>query len=185
MAILTCDYNDQHKPGQPVIQGDFRFYTKQDLLSRILPLLKNCSLVDEPHWDCPSPDFELGGFMYTFATLVFKKNNSLFLEKDWAALSPLQQRAFFSENGFLVVPSAISSAQVAKLIEEIHSYGFKGTTEDIWAAPSVPPLIENEKLLSAIECIYGEEIRFFKGAYVETPSMGIEGKLPDRKALHR
>ncbi|OLE51703.1 MAG: hypothetical protein AUI36_18570 [Cyanobacteria bacterium 13_1_40CM_2_61_4] len=99
-------------------------------------------------------------------------------------MSSLEQRSFFSENGFLVVPNAISSDQLADIHMEIKAYRFKGTTEDIWAAPSVPPLIENEKVLSALQSILGEEVRFFKGAYVETPPIGIQGKAQERKALH-
>ncbi len=74
-AILTCDYNDQYQPGDPIPDVDFRFYTQKDFKQRILPLLKNCSLVDEPQWDCPNPDFTYAGYYrYTFATLVFQKN---------------------------------------------------------------------------------------------------------------
>jgi len=73
-AILTCDYNDQYKPGDAVPREDFRFYTQKDLRERILPLLEDCVLIDEPNWDCPNPDFTYGEhFRYTFATLVFQK----------------------------------------------------------------------------------------------------------------
>lgn len=74
IAVLTCDYNDQYKPGDPIPDVDFRFYTQKDFRQRILPLLKGCSLVDEPQWDCPNPDFIYAGYYrYTFATLVFQK----------------------------------------------------------------------------------------------------------------
>jgi len=74
-AILTCDYNDQYKPGDPIPREDVRLYTQNDLKQRILPLLKGCSLVDEPQWVCPNPDFTYAGYYrYTFATLVFQKN---------------------------------------------------------------------------------------------------------------
>jgi SAM-dependent methyltransferase len=78
-AILTCDYNDQYKQGDRIPQGNFRFYTEKDLMQRILPLLKDCSLVDDPQWNCPEPDFTYAGCTYTFATLVFQKN------KTWTA----------------------------------------------------------------------------------------------------
>ncbi len=73
-AILTCDYNDQYKPGDPIPAEDFRLYTQRDFKERFLPLLKECSLVDAPQWDCASPDFTYAGCRYTFATLVFRKN---------------------------------------------------------------------------------------------------------------
>ncbi len=74
-AILTCDYDDQYKPGEPIPREDVRLYTQNDLKQRILPLLKGCSLVDEPQWVCPNPDFTYAGwYRYTFATLVFQKD---------------------------------------------------------------------------------------------------------------
>ena len=73
-AILTCDYNDQYHPGYPIPDVDFRFYTQKDFKERFLPLIKDCSLVDEPQWDCSHPDFVYAGkYRYTFATLVFQK----------------------------------------------------------------------------------------------------------------
>lgn len=74
VGLLTCDYNDLHKPGDPVIPGDYRFYTQGDLISRILPSMKNCELVDVPHWECSNPEFIMMGYRYTFATLAFRKH---------------------------------------------------------------------------------------------------------------
>jgi FkbM family methyltransferase len=72
-GILTCDYNDQYKPGDRIPAVDFRLYTQKDFKQRLLPLLKNCVLPDVPQWDCPNPDFIYEGCRYTFATFVFKK----------------------------------------------------------------------------------------------------------------
>ncbi len=75
VAILTCDYNDQYEPGDSIPDVDHRLYTQIDFKQRLLPLLKDCHLVDEPKWDCPNPDFVYAGkYLYTFATLVFQKN---------------------------------------------------------------------------------------------------------------
>ncbi|OCR01808.1 hypothetical protein BCD67_04750 [Oscillatoriales cyanobacterium USR001] len=74
VAILTCDYNDQYKPGDRIPAVDYRLYTQKDFNQRLLPLLKNCSLPDVPQWDCPNPDFIYEGCRYTFATFVFQKN---------------------------------------------------------------------------------------------------------------
>lgn len=74
VGLLTCDYNDLHKPGDPIIPGDYRFYTQKDLITRILPALKDCSLIDVPHWECANPDFMFLGYRYTFATLAFRKD---------------------------------------------------------------------------------------------------------------
>ncbi len=72
-AVLTADYLDQFKEGDRLPPPDFRFYTQQDFRERLLPSLPNCELVDGPDWDCEHPDFNYGGFCYTFATLVFRK----------------------------------------------------------------------------------------------------------------
>ncbi len=74
VAILTCDYNDQYKPGDSIPSEDFHMYTQKDLLDRLIPLLKDCSLVDVPQWDCSNPDFVYADYRYTFASLVFRKN---------------------------------------------------------------------------------------------------------------
>ncbi len=73
VGVLTCDYNDQFKPGDNIPTEDFHMYTQKDFFERFLPKLRNCSLVDKPQWDCPNPDFEYAGYQYTFATFVFRK----------------------------------------------------------------------------------------------------------------
>lgn len=73
-AILTCDYKDQYKPGDPLPPEDFRLYTQKDFNERLLPLIIDGSLVDTPQWECSDPDFVYANCRYTFATLVFRKN---------------------------------------------------------------------------------------------------------------
>ena len=74
VAIITCDYKDGWKQGDLKPAVDARFYTQRDLKERLLSYMPDCSLVDEPQWDCPNPDFNyLGKYQYTFATFVIKK----------------------------------------------------------------------------------------------------------------
>jgi SAM-dependent methyltransferase len=75
-AIVTCDYNDQYKQGDPIPIEDFRLYTQKDFRERLLPLLTDCELVDDPQWECAAPDFTYAGCRYTFASLVFRKNQT-------------------------------------------------------------------------------------------------------------
>jgi SAM-dependent methyltransferase len=76
-AVITCDYKDGWKPGDPKPEVDARFYTKQDLEKRLLSCMPSCRLVDSPDWECPHPDFNyLGKYQYTFATFVIQKNKS-------------------------------------------------------------------------------------------------------------
>ena len=74
IAVITCDYNDQWKPGLPKPDVDARFYTLYDLKTRLLSIIPDCELVDEPQWECPNPDFNyLGKYQYTFASFVIRK----------------------------------------------------------------------------------------------------------------
>lgn len=76
IAIITCDYQDGWKPGEPKPECNARFYTQNDLKNRLLPLMEKCQLIDEPQWDCPDPDFNyLGIYKYTFATFVVCKKS--------------------------------------------------------------------------------------------------------------
>jgi len=75
VAVITCDYKDGWKPGEAKPDIDARLYTQHDLRDRLLPLMSNCELVDQPQWDCPYPDFNyLGKYQYTFATFVVQKS---------------------------------------------------------------------------------------------------------------
>jgi SAM-dependent methyltransferase len=74
VCILTCDYNNNYKPGDRLPQTDLRFYTKRDFTERLIPRAKGCSLVDEPQWEDSIPDFICDGCLYSFATLTFQKD---------------------------------------------------------------------------------------------------------------
>lgn len=73
-VVLTCDYLDSYHPGDAKPVVDFRLYTQNDIRNRLLASVANCTLVDEPQWDCPEPDFWFEGVNYTFASIVLKKN---------------------------------------------------------------------------------------------------------------
>lgn len=77
LAVITCDYKDGWKPGDPKPGVDARFYTKYDLEKRLLSYIPECELVEAPQWDCPNPDFNyLGRYQYTFATFVISKKKN-------------------------------------------------------------------------------------------------------------
>lgn len=73
-AVLTCDFNNDWKAGQGKPSEDFRLYTKLDLLDRFNTILKSnrCKMYGDINYD-EAPDFNYGGFRYTFATYVFSK----------------------------------------------------------------------------------------------------------------
>lgn len=112
------------------------------------------------------------------------EGTNLVIDIDWAAMSASEQKAYFAENGFLVISGAIGRNKLAEIHRDIRSYGLTGLTEDIWAAPSIAPLIENPKVVSVLQDILGEEMLFFKGAYVETPPRKIAGTRARPKVFH-
>lgn len=72
-AVITCDYKDGWKPGDPKPSVDARLYTKADL-ERLLSYAPGCELVDVPDWNCSNPDFIYQRkYRYTFATFVIQK----------------------------------------------------------------------------------------------------------------
>jgi len=74
MAVITCDFKEGWRSGEVKPEGNERFYTQRDLRNRLLPLMSDCRLMDEPQWDCPNPDFTfVGKYQYTFATFIVRK----------------------------------------------------------------------------------------------------------------
>ena len=75
-AILTCDFNDDYKPGSPKPVEDHRLYTKHDLTVRLKDVLEKhrCRIWGEVNYSGKT-DFVYGGCTYAFATLVFRKEN--------------------------------------------------------------------------------------------------------------
>ncbi len=72
--VLTCDFKEGYKVGDEKPEVDCRFYTKQDLLTRLLPKAQNCALYGKVVWEYDKPDFFMAGYNYTFATFVMQKN---------------------------------------------------------------------------------------------------------------
>lgn len=73
-AVITCDYKDGWKQGDPKPSVDTRLYTKDDLEKRLLSYASDCELADAPKWDCPHPDFLYQEkYRYTFASFVVQK----------------------------------------------------------------------------------------------------------------
>ncbi len=71
--VLTCDFKEGYKIGDAKPDVDCRFYTKSDLLERLLPAAKGCALYGKVDWHYEQPDFFMAGYNYTFATFVFQK----------------------------------------------------------------------------------------------------------------
>jgi hypothetical protein len=79
VGILTCDFNDRYRPGDPRPAVDYRLYTEHDLQTRLGQVLRDngCALLDSPRWKEGEPDFVYQGiWRYSFATLVFRKQVS-------------------------------------------------------------------------------------------------------------
>lgn len=76
IAILTCDFNNNYQMGDQLPHSVLRFYTKSDILNRILNNIPNCNLIDEPDWESKCNDFYHDDCYYTFASIVFQKGDS-------------------------------------------------------------------------------------------------------------
>lgn len=75
LAVLTCDFNNNYKPGDKLPYSDLRFYTEKDLKFRLGKIIHKagCEWVDTPDWT-GEPDFIHDGCNYSFATMVFRKS---------------------------------------------------------------------------------------------------------------
>ena len=73
--VFTCDYKQDYKPGDKIPRVDFRFYTKEDLTTRLPKSMKDIEIHGPAEWDCPNPDFWFEKINYTFASFVGKKTN--------------------------------------------------------------------------------------------------------------
>jgi ectoine hydroxylase-related dioxygenase (phytanoyl-CoA dioxygenase family) len=108
-------------------------------------------------------------------------------ERDWAAMSAVEQRAFFAENGFLVVPEAFSTAELETMYREIEEYALEKSPKEMMdafcTAPSFGAMIDNPKIISAVRTVLGPDVICFKGAYVVKKSKKA-GEPPHRTALH-
>lgn len=73
-GVLTCDFNNNYKEGDPKPSCDYRLYTSADLLGRLYRILRSngCELYGDVDYSA-SPDFYFEGVNYSFATYVFKK----------------------------------------------------------------------------------------------------------------
>lgn len=74
-GIITCDFNDSYKDGDLKPSEDFRLYTKNDLLVRLNKIIQknNCDIIGDIDYNS-QPDFLYSGCIYSFGTLVFRKN---------------------------------------------------------------------------------------------------------------
>ncbi len=73
--VFTCDYKQDYKPGDKIPRVDFRFYTKEDLTTRLPKAMKDIEIHGPAEWDCPQPDFWFEKINYTFASFVGKKRS--------------------------------------------------------------------------------------------------------------
>ncbi|HXC69433.1 MAG TPA: phytanoyl-CoA dioxygenase family protein [Pyrinomonadaceae bacterium] len=106
------------------------------------------------------------------------------MQIDWAAMSPDEQRTFFMENGFLGIAEALSKSELETIHREVDNAGLTGLTDKIWNVPSLPPLIENPKIVGALRHIFGDEVRFFKGSFTDSPPGTITDGKTTRTGYH-
>ena len=74
VAVLTTDFRDSFKSGEPLPATSKRLYTELDFETRLRSVIErnNCEYVGETNWK-GEPDFIYQGHNYSFATMVFRK----------------------------------------------------------------------------------------------------------------
>jgi len=95
-----------------------------------------------------------------------------------------EQRAFFGEHGFLVVPGAIPPAPLATIHDDIARLNWREREDHFWSSEAAAQLVENPAVTAAVRACYGPDIRFFKGLYVSRPPAPREANKPTRQGLH-
>lgn len=75
IGIITTDFKNDYKVGDPLPYSDERLYTKYDLNARLRGIIqaRGCDLLEEPNYD-NKDNFVYQGHHYSFATFVFKRN---------------------------------------------------------------------------------------------------------------
>ena len=103
---------------------------------------------------------------------------------NFGALTANEQRAFFDEHGFLVVPGAVPPTQLASIREDIARLNWREREDNFWSSPATAQLVENPAVTTAVRACYGPNIRFFKGVYVSRPPAPRDLTKPTRQGLH-
>lgn len=77
-GVLTTDFKEDYKKGDPLPYSDERFYTRYDLEVRLRGVIRSeeCDLLDEPDYS-GKDNFVYQGHHYSFATFVFRKKENV------------------------------------------------------------------------------------------------------------
>lgn len=71
--VMTCDYRDGWRLGDPKPGVDARLYTRPDLERRLLAHMPDCELVGASDWTRSGPDVFAKQYAYSFATFCVRK----------------------------------------------------------------------------------------------------------------
>jgi SAM-dependent methyltransferase len=71
--VMTCDYRDGWRLGDPKPGVDARLYTRADLEQRLLTHMRNCELIGTSDWKTSGPDVFAKEYAYSFATFCVRK----------------------------------------------------------------------------------------------------------------
>jgi ectoine hydroxylase-related dioxygenase (phytanoyl-CoA dioxygenase family) len=88
------------------------------------------------------------------------------------------------ENGFIGISEALSKSELETIHRDLDKAGVTGLTDKIWHVPSLPPLIENAQIVGALRNIFGDEVRFFKGSFTDSPPETVTAGKSTRTGYH-
>lgn len=74
IALLTCDFKEDYKHGDPVPYSNYRLYTEYDINIRLRNYVESnhCSFINDTYWK-GEPDFWYQGHRYNFASIAIQK----------------------------------------------------------------------------------------------------------------
>jgi SAM-dependent methyltransferase len=101
VAVFTVDFLEDCWPDDPKPAVDFRLYTSDDILLRLMPVIPDCGLLDMPTWRDGGPEFTLENCTYNFAAWVFRKMPVLPFEYKDGAFTRLRTTPWKTQ---LVIP---------------------------------------------------------------------------------
>ncbi|HMK33850.1 MAG TPA: methyltransferase domain-containing protein [Desulfomonilaceae bacterium] len=118
VAVFTVDFREAYMAGDAKPGVDFRLYTSYDFLSRLMPVVPDCGLLDNPSWGDGAPDFTYEDTTYNFASWVFRKVPLLPFEHKDGAFTRLRTTPWKSQLVVPLPPDMMSSGEDSPFFPE-------------------------------------------------------------------
>ena len=114
-----------------------------------------------------------------------KTDSGILDRSEFEHLTSEQQRCYYNDHGFVLLPEVVSIEQMARIDAELEGEDIplRWDYRDRWPGPELEKLITNPRLLGPLQRCYGEDIRFFKSVYTDWRDRKVNEL--SRQPLHR